>query len=55
MNFEELGSKSSSYVDFMQINSNMLEILVIQKPDNHIEFEWKFKFLMKIYESFHID
>jgi hypothetical protein len=30
----------------------MLEILVIQKPqDNHIEFEWKVKFLMKIYES----
>jgi hypothetical protein len=27
----------------------MLEILVIQKPlDNHIEFEWKLKFLMKI-------
>jgi hypothetical protein len=30
----------------------MLEILVIWKPqDNHIEFEWKFKFLMKNYES----
>jgi hypothetical protein len=36
----------------MQINYNMLEILVIRKPlDNHIEFEWKFKLLMKIYES----
>jgi hypothetical protein len=33
----------------MKINSNMLEILVIQKPlDNHIEFERKFKFLLKI-------
>jgi len=30
----------------------MLESLVIQKPlDNHIEFEWKFKFLMKNYEN----
>ncbi len=30
----------------------MLEILIIWKPlDNHIEFEWKFKFLMKFYES----
>ncbi len=30
----------------------MLQILVIWKPlDNHIEFEWKFKFLMKNYES----
>jgi hypothetical protein len=30
----------------------MLESLDIQKPlDNHIEFEWKFKFLMKIYEN----
>jgi hypothetical protein len=29
----------------------MLEIPIIQKPiDNHIEFEWKFKFLMKNYE-----
>jgi hypothetical protein len=27
----------------------MLEIQVIQKPlNNHIEFEWKFKFLMKL-------
>jgi fumarate reductase subunit D len=27
----------------------MLEILVIWKPlNNHIEFEWKFKFLVKI-------
>jgi hypothetical protein len=27
----------------------MLEILIIQKPlDNHIEFEYKFKFLVKI-------
>jgi hypothetical protein len=27
----------------------ILVILVIQKPlDNHIEFEWKFKFLVKI-------
>jgi hypothetical protein len=27
----------------------MLEILVIRKPlDNHIKFEWNFKFLMKI-------
>jgi hypothetical protein len=30
----------------------MLEILIIWKPiDNHIEFEWKFKFLMENYES----
>jgi hypothetical protein len=30
----------------------MFEILIIWKPlDNHIEFEWKFKFLMKNYES----
>jgi hypothetical protein len=27
----------------------MLEIPIIQKPlNNHIEFEWKFKLLMKI-------
>jgi hypothetical protein len=27
----------------------MLEIPIIPKPlDNHIEFEWNFKFLMKI-------
>ncbi len=27
----------------------MLEILIIQKPlENHIGFEWKFKFLMKM-------
>jgi hypothetical protein len=37
-------------VDFMKINSNMLEIPIIRKPlDNHIEFEWKFKFwIMKV-------
>jgi hypothetical protein len=30
----------------------MLEFPIIQKPlNNHIEFEWKLKFLMKIYES----
>jgi hypothetical protein len=30
----------------------MFEIPVIRKPlNNHIEFEWKFKFLMKNYES----
>ncbi len=30
----------------------MLEIIVIWKlQKNHIEFEWKFKFLMKNYES----
>jgi hypothetical protein len=30
----------------------MLEIPIIQKPlDNRIELEWKFKFLMKIYEN----
>jgi len=30
----------------------MLEIPIIRKPiDNHIEFEWKFKFLMKSYEN----
>jgi hypothetical protein len=30
----------------------MLEILIILKPlNNHFEFEWKFKFLMKNYES----
>jgi hypothetical protein len=30
----------------------MVEILVIQKPlNNHIKFEWKFKFLIKNYES----
>ncbi len=27
----------------------MLDIFIIRKPlNNHIEFEWKFKFLMKI-------
>jgi hypothetical protein len=36
----------------MKINLNMVEIPIIRKPlDNHIEFEWKLKFLMKIYES----
>jgi hypothetical protein len=36
----------------MQINWSMFGIPVIWKPlDNHIEFEWKFKFLMKYYES----
>jgi hypothetical protein len=41
-----------SCANFMQINLNMLEIPIIQKPlDNHIEFEWKFKFLMKNYEN----
>jgi hypothetical protein len=30
----------------------MVEILAIQKSlHNHIEFKWKFKILMKIYES----
>jgi len=30
----------------------MLEIPVIQKPlDNHIEFEWEFKFLIRNYEN----
>ncbi len=30
----------------------MVEILVMWKPlNNHIEFEWKFKFLMKNYAS----
>jgi len=38
-----------SCVDFMKINQNMLEIPVIWKPlNNHIEFEWNFKLLMKI-------
>jgi hypothetical protein len=36
----------------MKINENMFEILVKWKPlDNHIEFKWKFKFLMKFYEN----
>jgi hypothetical protein len=30
----------------------MVGIPIVQKPlDNHIEFEWKFKILMKNYES----
>jgi hypothetical protein len=33
----------------------MLEISIIQKPlDNHIEFEWNFKFLVKILKV-HVD
>jgi hypothetical protein len=33
----------------MKINYNMLEISIIWKPlDNHIQFEWNFKILMKI-------
>jgi hypothetical protein len=36
----------------MKINLNMVEIPILQKPlNNHIEFEWKFKFLRKIYEN----
>jgi len=30
----------------------MFEISIIQKPlDNHIEFEWNFKFLVKIMKA----
>jgi hypothetical protein len=41
-----------SCANFMKINWNMLEIPIIRKPlNNHIEFEWKFNFFMKIYEN----
>jgi hypothetical protein len=34
-----------SYANFVQINQNMLQILVIQRLlDNHIDFEWKLFF-----------